>query len=237
MISPLLPMPIKGAIWYQGEGNADRAFQYRTLLPAMITDWRKQWHVGPFPFFIVQLANFMEPAAEPAASAWAELREAQLMTSQNLENCGLAVAIDIGEAKDIHPRNKQDVGKRLALAACKTAYKQDLVYSGPQFKNMTIEGNRIRLSWSSVGSGLTVKDKYGYLKGFTIAGADQKFYWAQAKIDGESVLVWSDQVSAPVAVRYAWGDNPDDANLSNKEGLPASPFRTDQWPGITFGKK
>ncbi len=237
MIAPLLPMPIKGAIWYQGEGNADRAYQYRTLLPAMITDWRRHWQVGPFPFFIVQLANFMDPVDEPAESAWAELREAQLMTSQNLENCGLAVAIDIGEAKDIHPRNKQDVGRRLALAACKTAYKQDLVYSGPQYKNMAVEENRIRLSWTSIGSGLTIKDKYGYLKGFTIAGADQKFYWAQAKIDGESVLVWSEQVPAPVAVRYGWANNPDDANLYNREGLPASPFRTDEWPGITFGKK
>jgi sialate O-acetylesterase len=237
MIAPLLTMPIKGAIWYQGEGNAGRAFQYRTLLPAMIQDWRKHWQVGSFPFFVVQLANFTDPVAQPGESDWAELREAQLLTSQQLINCGLAVTIDIGEAVDIHPRNKQDVGTRLASSACAKAYGQNLVYSGPTYQRMQAEGNRIRLFFEPTKAGLLAKDKYGYVKGFTIAGADKKFSWAQAIIDGESILVWSNAVKDPQAVRYAWANNPDDANLYNSEGLPASPFRTDDWPGITVGKK
>ena len=231
MIHPMIGYGIKGVIWYQGESNAggQDAFSYRGQFPAMIEDWRAQWQIGDFPFLFVQLANFREPVKEPSPSDWAVLRESQSFTLTNCKNTGQAVIIDIGEANDIHPRNKQDVGYRLGLAAQKLAYDQDLVYSGPVFKKVDMEDKRAILSFDHIGGGLVAKDKYGYLKGFTIAGADQKFYWAQAKIENNRVIVWSDQVSTPKAVRYGWADNPDDANLYNQEGLPASPFRTDQW--------
>ena len=232
MVHPLLSYAIKGAIWYQGESNAGRAYQYRKLFPAMITDWRKSWGQGDFPFFFVQLANFRQPVTEPQGSTWAELREAQNMALQ-LPNTGVAVIIDIGEAEDIHPRNKQDVGYRLSLAARKIAYAQDLVYSGPMYKSMQVEKNKIRIKFSHTGSGLTIRDQYGYLKGFSISGNDRKFVWAKAYQDGDDVIVYSDKIKKPVAVRYGWADNPHDVNLYNKEGLPASPFRTDDWPGIT----
>lgn len=232
MVYPLLSYAIKGAIWYQGESNAGRAFQYRKLFPAMITDWRKSWGQGDFPFFFVQLANFRQPVAKPEESTWAELREAQNMALQ-LPNTGVAVIIDIGEAEDIHPTNKQDVGYRLALAARKIAYGQDLVYSGPIYKSMQIEEDKIRIKFSNTGSGLIVKDPYGYLKGFSISGNDHKFVWAKAFQDGNDIIVYSDKMTKPVAVRYGWADNPHDVNLYNREGLPASPFRTDDWPGIT----
>lgn len=232
MIHPMLDFPIKGAIWYQGESNTggEDAYKYRDLFAKMIKDWRQRWNSGEFPFLYVQLANFMQPQAEPGESGWAMLRESQTKTLSSTPNTGQAVIIDIGEANDIHPRNKQDVGYRLALAAQKVAYgKNDIVYSGPIYKSMKKDGNKIRLGFDHVGSGLMAKDKYGYLKSFAIAGADKKFVWAQAIIDGEEVVVWSDKVPNPVAVRYAWADNPDDANFYNKEGLPASPFRTDEW--------
>jgi len=178
----------------------------------------------------------MAPDKEPAESAWAELREAQTMTL-SVPNTGMACIIDIGEANDIHPKNKQDVGKRLALAGLKVAYNKDIVYSGPLYQSYQTEGNKIRISFTNIGSGLMAKDKYGYVKGFTIAGEDKKFVWAQAFIDGNTVVVYSPSVQKPVAVRYAWGNNPDDANLYNKEGLPAVPFRTDNWKMITAGKK
>jgi sialate O-acetylesterase len=172
----------------------------------------------------------------PVPSEWAELREAQNMTL-SLPATGQAVIIDIGEARDIHPRNKLDVGYRLALAAEKVAYGKDIVYTGPVYQSMKVEGNKIICSFSGAGGGLTAaKDKYGYLKGFSIAGSDQKFTWAKAYIDGDKVVVYSDEITTPVAVRYAWADNPDDANLYNKEGLPASPFRTDSWKGATVDK-
>ena len=236
MINPVTSFNIKGAIWYQGESNAGRAYQYREVFPALITDWRKQWGQGELPFFFVQLANFMAPVSDPVESGWAELREAQAMTL-SLPATGMAVAIDIGEADDIHPLNKQDVGKRLALSALKVTYGRDIVHSGPVYDYMRVEGDGIRIGFTSTGSGLMSKDKYGYLKGFTIAGKDRKFHWARAIIENNDVVVYSDQVSNPVAVRYAWANNPDDANLCNNEGLPASPFRTDDWPGITFGVK
>jgi sialate O-acetylesterase len=236
MLNPLIPYGIRGAIWYQGEANASKAYQYRYLFPKMINDWRIQWGEGEFPFLFVQLANFMEVKDQPAESEWAELREAQTMTLATPKT-GMAVAIDIGEAKDIHPRNKQDVGFRLALEALRVAYGKEIVSAGPLYKNMTVEGNRIRLHFTSTGSGLYCTDKYGYVKGFAIAGADKKFVWAKAYIEGNSVVVYADQVKEPVAVRYAWADNPDDVNLFNREGLPASPFRTDSWEGITFGRK
>ena len=235
MIHPLLNYPILGAIWYQGEANAGRAYQYRTLLPLMIRDWREHWKQDDFPFLIVQLANYMAPPVEPGESAWAELREAQSM-ALSLDKTGMAVTIDIGEADNIHPRNKQEVGRRLALSALKVAYGWDVVYSGPVFREMRVEGSRAVLSFDPVGSGLLCRDRYGYLKGFAMAGPDRVFHWAKAHIEGDKVWVYCDEVSNPVAVRYAWADNPDDANLYNREGLPASPFRTDDWPGITVKK-
>ena len=235
MIAPLVPYTMRGAIWYQGESNANRAYQYRSLFPSMIKDWRQQWGQGDFPFGFVQLANFMEPPSEPADSAWAELREAQNMTL-SLPHTGQAVIIDIGEAKDIHPRNKQDVGKRLALWAEANVYEQTKVFSGPQYRSMKIEDNRIRLSFDSIGSGLKAKGSND-LKHFAIAGQDKQFVWAKAIIDGDTVIVSNDQVSNPVAVRYAWADNPEGCNLYNREDLPASPFRTDNWQGITVHNK
>jgi sialate O-acetylesterase len=234
MIAPLIPYGIGGAIWYQGESNASRAYQYRKLFPAMIKNWRNDWGQGKFPFLFVQLANFMAIDPEPADSMWAELREAQSMTL-DLPNTGMAVIIDIGEANDIHPKNKQDVGKRLALWALARSYGKKLVYSGPIYKSTKIKGDKVVLYFDHVGGGLIATGD-GPLKGFAIAGADRKFVWADAKIDGDNIVVSSGEVSAPVAVRYAWADNPV-CNLYNEEGLPASPFRTDNWPGITIDKK
>lgn len=228
MISPIIPFAIKGVIWYQGESNASRAGQYEVIFPLLINDWRNQWGNSTMPFLFVQLANYMQPKPEPSSSEWAELRDAQLKTL-SLPNTGMAVTIDIGEADDIHPRNKQDVGYRLFLAATKTAYGQDIVFSGPLYNSFATDGDKIVLSFTNTGSGLMATDKYGYLKGFAVAGEDQKFVWASAKIQGDKVIVWNESVKKPVAVRYAWADNPDDANLCNKEGLPASPFRTDNW--------
>ena len=234
MIAPLIPYGISGAIWYQGESNAGRAYQYRKIFPAMIKNWREDWGQGDFSFLFVQLANFMATKPEPGDSAWAELREAQLMTL-DLPNTGMAVIIDIGEADNIHPKNKQDVGKRLALWALAKNYRKNIVYSGPLFKNMNIEDNKAVLSFDHVGSGLMAGGS-GKLEGFAIAGSDRKFVWADAKIEGDKVIVSSDKVSVPVSVRYAWADNPV-CNLYNKEELPASPFRTDSWPGVTAGNK
>lgn len=234
MIAPLIPYGIQGAIWYQGESNAGRSYQYRKLFPAMIKNWRKDWGQRDFPFLFVQLANFMAVKPDPSESGWAELREAQFMTLA-LPNTGMATIIDIGEADDIHPKNKQDVGKRLALWALAETYEKDLVYSGPLYKSMEKKGNQIVLRFDHIGSGLVAKGG-GPLKGFAIAGADRKFVWADAQIEGNMVVVSSDQVVEPVAVRYAWADNPV-CNLYNKEKLPASPFRTDQWPGVTTDNK
>lgn len=223
MIAPFTRFPIKGAIWYQGESNVGRAREYSVLFPAMIEDWRKHWGIKDLPFFFVQLANFMQRHPEPTESGWAELREAQ-MSALKLPKTGMAVAIDIGDAEDIHPKNKQDVGKRLALSALAIAYDKKLVYSGPMFEKMKVEGDKIRIFFKHTGSGLTYKGDR--LKGFAIAGEDKKFKWAEARIEGNTVVVWNPQISHPVVVRYAWADNPD-CNLYNKEGLPAVPFRTD----------
>jgi sialate O-acetylesterase len=236
MIHPLLNFRVKGAIWYQGESNASRAYQYRELFPLMIEDWRKHWEFPDMPFMFVQLANFMEPSKKPGESAWAELREAQSM-ALSFPHTGMAVAIDIGEADDIHPINKQDVGKRLALAALNIAYGKDLVHSGPVYEDMIIAGDNIILSFEHVGGGLMARNRYGYLNGFSIAGEDRIFHWARARIQGDKVFVYSEKVKQPVAVRYGWADNPDDVNLYNAEGLPASPFRTDDWPGVTKGQQ
>lgn len=230
MILPIVPYGIRGAIWYQGESNAWRAYQYRTLLPAMIKNWRQTWNQGDFPFLLVQLANWKAVEPEPKENDWAELREAQLMTL-SVPNTGMAVTTDIGDANNIHPTNKQDVGKRLALWALAKTYKKDVVYSGPLYKYMEIEGNKAILHFDHVGGGLVAKGGEP-LKGFAIASQDKKFVWGDAKIEGDTVVVSSDKVAEPAAVRYAWAINPI-CNLYNKEELPASPFRTDDWPGLT----
>ncbi len=233
MLNPLIPYGIRGAIWYQGEANADRAYQYRELLPLMIKDWRQHWG-KEFPFYIVQLANFKNMDGDVSASQWAELREAQLQTALHLKNTGLAVTIDIGDTKDIHPKNKQEVGRRLSLIARANAYGENISYSGPEFDSYQIEGNAIRLRFKHTEGGLVSKEKS--LKGFYIAGLDHKFLSAEAKIDGDDILVSHGDIINPVAVRYAWADDPT-GNLYNGAGLPASPFRTDDWPGITWNRK
>ena len=237
MIHPLLNLNIRGAIWYQGESNAGRAWQYRTAFPLLIKDWRNHWQQGDFPFYFVQLASYMANNGNSnTGSTWAELREAQSV-ALSLPNTGMAVTIDIGDADDIHPANKQGAGKRLALVALNKTYGLDIVCSGPKYNAMNIEGNRIRISFTETAKGLLVKDKYGYVRGFEIAGSDRKFVYAMAQIEGSSVVVYNDTVMKPVAVRYAWADNPEDANLFNSEGLPAAPFRTDTWEGITANAK
>lgn len=236
MVKPLIPFTIKGALWYQGEANAGRAYQYRTAFPLMITDWRKQWGQGDFPFYFVQLASFNANNGNSAVgSDWAELREAQTMTL-SLPNTGMAVTTDIGEAFDIHPRNKQDVGKRLAAVALHNTYGKNVEDRGPVYQSMKIEGNKAIITFTHA-NGLNTKDRYGYIKGFEIAGADQKFYYAQAFIEGDHVIVSSDAVKQPVAVRFGWADDAADDNLFNKEAFPAEPFRTDKWKGITEKEK
>ena len=231
MIHPLLPYGIHGAIWYQGESNAARGMEYRTLFPAMITDWRKHWGQGDFPFYFVQLANFGAGTDSGFDSQWAELREAQTMTLA-LPNTGMAVIIDIGESTDIHPHNKQDVGLRLALNALAKTYGRDVACSGPMLREARVEGNAIRLCFDHA-EGLT---SLGELTGFAIAGADRQFTRADAVIDGETVVVSSPAVPAAVAVRYGWAEDPK-CTLYNQAGLPMSPFRTDDWvrSGILAG--
>lgn len=226
MIAPLIPYGIKGVIWYQGENNAVRAMQYRTLFPLLINDWRQLWKRPKLPFVYVQLANFKARNSEPVFfDNWALLREAQLKTLR-LPNTAMAVTIDIGDAKTIHPTNKQDVGKRLYLAAKHVAYHESGEYAGPLFAKMTLHDTTIELSFTHTGSGLMSKKEP--LSGFAVAGADKIFYWADAVIKGDKVFLHAAQVPKPVAVRYAWSTNPE-ADLYNKEGLPASPFRTDDW--------
>ncbi len=233
MIQPLVHYGIRGTIWYQGEGNAGRAKQYQRVFPDLIKDWRNHWNQGDFPFLFVQLANFMKTDSLPQESAWAELREAQSMALA-LPNTGMAVITDVGEALDIHPKDKQTVGKRLAISALKAAYNQDIIYSGPVYTEMKINGNKVALFFDQVGSGMKIRDKYGYIKGFAVAGEDHKFFWATVQLTGPNTLeVTSPEVQNPVAVRYAWGNNPDDANLYNSVDLPASSFRTDKWKGVT----
>ncbi len=235
MIAPVVPYAIRGAIWYQGESNAWEAYRYRKLFPAMIEGWRRAWGEGDFPFVFVQLANFGEaPAPEgPGDSSWAELREAQTMTL-SLPNTGMAVIVDIGEGADIHPKNKQEVGRRLALAAGNLAYGWKDEYSGPMYASLTIKGDAAHVGFTHTAGGLRVAGG-DTPRGFAIAGADRRFFWADAVIEGDTVVLTSKKVPQPVAVRYAWGDDPPN-NLYNAAGLPASPFRTDDWPGETAGK-
>ncbi|MEW6193559.1 MAG: sialate O-acetylesterase [Bacteroidota bacterium] len=230
MIAPVIPFCIRGVIWYQGENNTYNALQYRTLFPLLINDWRMQWQQGDFPFYFVQLANFLEVSQQPVEDTWAELREAQMKTLA-VKNTGMAVAIDIGDAGDIHPKNKREVGNRLALIALNKLFGFKNEYSGPIYKSYSAERNKIRITFDYAEKGLTTKNDE-MLKGFAIAGDDGKFVWADALIDGETVIVSSSEVPRPAAVRYAWSINPV-CNLYNSAGLPASPFRTDDWPVLT----
>jgi sialate O-acetylesterase len=227
MIAPLIPYTINGVIWYQGENNADRAWQYRYLFPAMIKNWRTDWNQGNFPFYFVQIA--------PHRSQNPEIREAQLFTYRSVPNTGMAIITDAGDSVNIHPINKQVVGYRLSLWALANTYGvKNIVYSGPIYKSMKIEGNKIRVFFDHVGSGLICKGDS--LTHFTIAEANKKFVPAQAKIEGNTLVVWSNTINNPVSVRFAWEYIPS-PNFYNKEGLPASPFRTDNWPEKTYGKK
>ena len=241
IIAPLIPFTIKGAIWYQGESNAGRGEQYQRLFPALIQSWRTRWGQGDFPFYFVQLANFngkspnmeitYKKPATPEAHPWAELREAQFMTLA-LTNTGMAVAIDLGEANKIHPANKIDVGKRLSRWALAKDYGKKVSFSGPFYKSMKIEGEKIRLSFNHTDGGLLAKG--AKLEGFAVAGANQQFVWADAVIEGDTVVVSNPAIGSPVAVRYAWEFFPL-CNLYNGAGLPASPFRTDHWVLFSHG--
>ena len=227
MIAPLTNYSLKGFLWYQGEGNTGRAAEYAKLLPNMIHDWRRLWKQGDLPFFFVQLPNFGDFNYLPSESNWAMLRESQLK-SLSISNTAMAVTIDLGEWNDLHPDRKKEIGERLALAAENLVYgEKDLAYSGPLFQSANIDGNKITISFIHVGTGLTTTDGEE-LSEFAIAGADKKFVWAKAKIEGDKVIVWNENISQPKYVRYAWADNPVNPNLCNKEGLLASPFGTDQ---------
>lgn len=227
MIHPLVNYAIKGVIWYQGEANSDRAYQYRALFPALISSWRKSWGQGDFPFYFVQIAPYK--LKNP------ELREAQLMTYRSVSQTGMVVTTDIGDPQNIHPANKQDVGKRLALWALAKAYgREDVVFSGPLYAGMEVEGKSVRIRFDFAEDGLVVRN--GDLKEFAIAGSDRKFVPAHAVIEGNSIVVSSPEVTEPEAVRYCWSDKAV-GNLFNKAGLPASPFRTDDWPGETMGRE
>ena len=232
MLAPLVPFSIRGAIWYQGESNAGRAYQYRTLFPTMIRNWRSVWGYD-FPFYFVQLPNWRARQDQPGESDWAELREAQAMTLRE-PRTGMAITIDVGDGDDLHPRNKLDVGRRLATLALANVYGKEIIPSGPLFDRFKVEGNKVRISFK-YGQGLKTSDG-GPVKGFAIAGADRRFVWAEARIEGDTVVVSTPGIQKPVAVRYGWADNPL-VNLYNKAGLPASPFRTDDWPGLTTSRR
>ncbi|MEZ5045216.1 MAG: sialate O-acetylesterase [Saprospiraceae bacterium] len=235
VLHPTIGYGIKGVIWYQGESNAGRAYQYRDLFPLMIKNWREEWGQGDFPFYYVQLADFQAEKEQPGDSDWAELREAQSMTMNQLKNVGQAVIIDLGEGRDIHPRNKQTVADRLARWALAKDYHKNIPFMGPTYQSMKIEGNKITLTFDQVGQGLYSFDTQEP-QGFAIAGADQQFVWANAKIISPTQMeIWSDGVTSPVAVRYAWANNPV-CNMYSRDGLPMTPFRTDDWPGVTAGK-
>ena len=234
MIKPIIPFAIKGVIWYQGETNTSAAYQYRETFPVMIENWRRLWG-RDFPFYIVQLANFhKKQSSADEHSAWAELREAQAMTASCVKDAHYCVTLDIGDAEDIHPKNKQEVGRRLALLAGKYSYGQsDLCAASPEMCSYFLEGSSVRINFKNTGF-LKTTDASSAVKGFVLAGGDHKFYFADARIEGSSVIVSCPQVPFPLAVRYAWADNPD-CNLCGENGLPVGSFRTDQWPGVTFG--
>jgi sialate O-acetylesterase len=235
MINPIVKLAVKGAIWYQGENNAGRAFEYRKAMPLLINDWRMRWKQPAMPFYFVQLTSFNNANGNSnKGSSWAELREAQAMAT-TLPNTGMAVTIDVGDPRDIHPHNKQDVGKRLALLALQHTYGIKTIASGPVYKSMQVKGNSVTIQFTNTDKGLSGSDNG--ITGFEVAGADQHFYPAKATIAGSSVIVTAPEVTTPVAVRYAWADDDSKANLFNTAGLPAAPFRTDNWKSITEGKK
>ncbi len=237
MIAPLIPFAIRGAFWYQGESNEARAQQYQILLPTMIKAWRERWAAGDFPFGIVQLPNYRDQKPEPADEPWSHLREAQRLTALSVPKTGLVVTIDIGEARDIHPKNKLEVGKRMARWAMVDVYKHKLLKSGPVFQKAEVQGDKLIVTFAEVGGGLKLTNGTRPEE-FAIAGADRKWYWAEAKLVGRSrVEVWSPQVAQPLAVRYAFNNNPKNPNLTNDTGIPAGPFRTDNFPGPTDGKR
>jgi sialate O-acetylesterase len=233
MVAPFVPYGIRGVIWYQGESNADRAHEYRELFPALIRDWRHSWGQGDFPFHFVQLANYTARLDAPGDSPWAELREAQTMALQ-LPNTGMALTIDIGEANDIHPKNKQEVGRRLALQALAKQYGIDVAFRGPSYREFQVVEDAVRVRFDNAKGLKTVDGRPP--AGFALAGEDHQFHWANATIEGDTIVLRSPQVPKPVAVRYAWANNPD-VNLYNEAALPAEPFRTDDWPGVTVGKR
>ena len=237
MIEPLIPFPVRGAFWYQGESNEARAEQYRLLLPTMIRAWRERWGQGDFPFGIVQLPNYRDPKPEPADEAWSHIREAQRRTALSTKEAGLIVTIDVGEARDIHPKNKLDVGQRMARWALAEVYGRKMTATGPMFSKLKVSGSKIVLTFDDVGTGLKIRDG-DKLQEFAIAGEDHKWHWAEARITGkDKVEVWSSEVPRPVAARYAFNNNPRHPNLTNETGLPAAPFRTDDWPDPTAGKR
>jgi sialate O-acetylesterase len=236
MIHPLIPFAIQGVLWYQGESNAERAHEYRKSFPLLINNWRKAWQ-DEFSFYFVQLSSFGKFQNSNLGSAWAELREAQSMTL-SLPKTGMAVTTDIGNPDNVHPRNKEDVGKRLAANALANTYHLPLeVYCGPTFQSVEFKNGQAVLVFKNIGKGWQIKDQYGYIKGFEVAGSNQIFFYAQARLEGDNIIVRSDKVLDPQTVRYGWTDSPIDANLFNVEGFPASSFRTDQWKGITDGNR
>jgi sialate O-acetylesterase len=236
MINPLIPFAFQGVLWYQGESNAIRAYQYRKAFPLLINDWRQKWNMGSFPFYFVQLATYKTTGNSNEGCGWAELREAQTLTL-NLPNTGMAVTTDIGNPEDIHPGNKLDVGKRLAALALNNVYNRPMVCNGPKYKSMEIDRNQIVVSFDDIGSGLLTPDKYGYIKGFEMAGKDQVFHYAKAYIKDNKVLISSAEVQNPTAVHFGWIGDASDNNLFNIEGFPAVPFRTDEWKTITKEEK
>jgi sialate O-acetylesterase len=238
-IKPIATYAIRGVIWYQGEANASRGYQYREMFPTMIQAWRDEWGQGDFPFYWVQLANYLPVQSAPGESTWAELREAQTMTQERLANSGQAVTVDLGDGADIHPRDKIDVAKRLARLALAHDYGRNIMCQSPYFKSFEKNGAKVTLQFGEVGDGLRLA-RSANVQGFAIAGADRKWYWADAKIvDKDRIEVWSETVSDPVAIRYAWADNPV-CNVYGHIGessLPLTPFRTDDWPGVTVDNR
>jgi sialate O-acetylesterase len=238
MINPLIPYAFQGVLWYQGEANVGRANQYKKAFPVMINDWRTKWKQGDFPFYFVQLSSFDEFGGNSEnGSKWAELREAQTYTVQTVANTGMAVTTDIGNPIDIHPTNKQEVGKRLSAIALHNIYNKEIVSSGPAFKSLEIKENQILITFDNIGSGLMTTDKYGYIKGFELAGSDKVFHYAKAYINKNKVVVFNENIKNPVAIHYGWADDASDSNLYNKEAFPASSFRTDDWETLTKDAK
>ncbi len=237
MINPLIPFAFKGVLWYQGESNARRSYQYRKAFPLMINDWRQKWDRGDFPFYFVQLASFFATGNSNEGCGWAELQEAQTMTL-SLPNTGMVVTTDlVTNPRDIHPTNKQDVGKRLAALALNNLYQKPMVCSGPMYKSMEITGRQVVVSFNDIGNDLSTPDKYGYIKGFEIVGKEQVFYFAKAYIKDNKVILSSEEVPNPIAVHFSWVGDATESNLFNKEGFPAVPFRTDEWKTITKDEK